>query len=97
MNIVVHVIVVVWQNVFLVGMKKSLILSDEEREARNKLVETNRLKRGKELKRQCMKWVCIIYIIENFQITFLSEKRENEKMLKERLSTNNVSAIIRRC
>ncbi len=41
-------------------MKKSLILSDEEREARNKLAEVNRLKRGKVTKRQCINWVCII-------------------------------------
>jgi len=44
---------------FRVGMKKSLILSNEEREARNKLVEENRLKRGKVTKRQCVEWVCI--------------------------------------
>ena len=37
---------------FRVGMKKSLILSDEERQARNKLVEINRLKRGKIPKQQ---------------------------------------------
>lgn len=42
---------------FRVGMKKSLILSDVEREARNKLVEANRLKRGKIVKRQFDDWV----------------------------------------
>ncbi len=44
---------------FRVGMKKSLILSDEEREARNKLVEVNRLKRGKAPKPLRDEWVCI--------------------------------------
>jgi len=38
-------------------MKKSMILSDEERIARNKLVETNRLKRGIVTKRLCTEWV----------------------------------------
>jgi hypothetical protein len=44
---------------FRVGMKKSLILSDQEREARNKLVQNNRLKRGKVTKSLCDNWVCI--------------------------------------
>ncbi|CAF0825407.1 unnamed protein product [Rotaria sp. Silwood1] len=43
---------------FRVGMKKSFILTNEEREARNKLVATNRLKRGKIPKLQCIPWVC---------------------------------------
>ncbi len=34
-------------------MQKSVILSNEEREARNKLVEENRLKRRKVITRQC--------------------------------------------
>ncbi|CAF0809784.1 unnamed protein product [Adineta steineri] len=42
---------------FRVGMKKSMILSDEEREARNKLVEMNRLKRGKIPKQECVEWM----------------------------------------
>ena len=46
---------------FRVGMKKSLILSDEEREARNKLVEANRLKRGKAIKRQFDDWVRLLH------------------------------------
>ena len=44
---------------FRVGMKKSLILSDEKRQARNKLVEVNRLKRGKVPKPLRDDWVCI--------------------------------------
>ncbi len=44
---------------FRVGMKKSLILSDEERQARNQLVETNRLKRGKMPKEQKVRRVYI--------------------------------------
>ncbi len=44
---------------FRVGMKKSLILSDQERQARNKLVETNRLKRGKVTKPLRDDWVCV--------------------------------------
>jgi enhancing lycopene biosynthesis protein 2 len=44
---------------FRVGMQKTLILSDEKREARNKLIETNRLKRGKITQRPCVEWVCI--------------------------------------
>jgi hypothetical protein len=40
-------------------MKKSLILSDEERQARNQLVETNRLKRGKMPKEQKVRRVYI--------------------------------------
>lgn len=46
---------------FRVGMKKSLILSDLEREARNKLVEANRLKRGKAIKRQFDDWVRLLH------------------------------------
>ncbi|CAF4727241.1 unnamed protein product [Rotaria sp. Silwood1] len=42
---------------FRVGMKKSFILTNEEREARNKLVATNRLKRGKIPKLQCIPWM----------------------------------------
>jgi len=64
---------------FPVGMKKSLILSVEEREARKKLVKTNRLEREKEPKGQCMKLVCIIYIIENCQITLSYLKKEKMK------------------
>ncbi len=52
---------------FRVGMKKSLILSDEEREARNKLVQENRLKRGKVTKRLCDDWVCI----KNHSVKFI--------------------------
>ncbi|CAF0874449.1 unnamed protein product [Adineta steineri] len=48
---------------FRVGMDKSLILSDEEREARNKLVEMNRLKRGKIPKLQCIKWMQPPYVL----------------------------------
>lgn len=44
---------------FEVGMKKSLILSNEERVARNNLVLENRLRRGKVPKRQCVKWVSL--------------------------------------
>ncbi|CAF2734098.1 unnamed protein product [Rotaria sp. Silwood2] len=44
---------------FRVGMKKSLILSDEKREARNKLIAMNRLKRRQIAKPQCLTWVCI--------------------------------------
>lgn len=42
---------------FHVGMKKALILTDEQREHRNKLVQENRLKRGKLPKQACVKWV----------------------------------------
>ncbi|CAF0955095.1 unnamed protein product [Adineta ricciae] len=42
---------------FRVGMDKGMILSDEERGARNQLVEINRLKRGKIPKQQCAKWM----------------------------------------
>jgi hypothetical protein len=49
-------------------MKKSLILSDEKRQARNKLVEINRLKRGKVIKQQCDDWVCIKYILKNIHL-----------------------------
>ncbi|CAF0869973.1 unnamed protein product [Adineta steineri] len=59
---------------FRVGMKKSLILSDEEREARNKLVEMNRLKRGKLPKRECAKWMLppTLHMITNTSIRYLS-------------------------
>jgi hypothetical protein len=43
-------------------MKKSLILSDEERQARNKLVEINRLKRGK-IPKQPVGGVYIYFIL----------------------------------
>ncbi|CAF4833666.1 unnamed protein product, partial [Rotaria sp. Silwood2] len=49
---------------FRVGMKKSLILSDEKREARNKLVAINRLKRGQIPKPQWLIGVCIQYIFK---------------------------------
>ncbi|CAF3400566.1 unnamed protein product [Rotaria sp. Silwood1] len=39
---------------FRVGMRKSSILSDEEREARNKLVAINRLKRGQLTQPECL-------------------------------------------
>ncbi|CAF1442102.1 unnamed protein product [Rotaria sordida] len=42
---------------FRVGMKKSLILSDEKREARNKLIAINRLKRGQISKPECLTWM----------------------------------------
>ncbi|CAM4852815.1 unnamed protein product [Rotaria socialis] len=42
---------------FHVGMKKSLILSNDEREARNKLVAINRLKRGKVPKEETIVWM----------------------------------------
>jgi len=76
-------------------MKKSLILSDQEREARNKLVQENRLKRGKVIKYPYDDWVCITYTIENFQATFLSEKKtEKEKMLETRLSKDKCIGYI---
>jgi hypothetical protein len=68
-------------------MKKSLILSDQEREARNRLVKENRLKRGKIITYPYDDWVCITYTIENFQATFLCAKTEKEKILEKRLST----------
>jgi len=46
---------------FRVGMKKSMILSDQEREARNKLVKENRLRCRKIIKYPCDNWVCITY------------------------------------
>ncbi len=49
-------------------MIKSLILSDKEREARNKLVEINRLKRGQVIKRQCDDWVRIKYILKHIKL-----------------------------
>lgn len=42
---------------FRVGMKRSFILSDEEREARNRLVAINRLKRGKLPKLTSIAWM----------------------------------------
>ncbi|CAF3666549.1 unnamed protein product [Rotaria socialis] len=42
---------------FRVGMKKSFILTDEERESRNKVVAENRLKRGKIPKPQTIVWM----------------------------------------
>ncbi|CAF1465124.1 unnamed protein product, partial [Rotaria sordida] len=42
---------------FRVGMKKSLILSDEKREARNELIAINRLKRGQISKPECLTWI----------------------------------------
>ncbi|CAF2106207.1 unnamed protein product [Rotaria magnacalcarata] len=42
---------------FHVGMKESLILSNDEREARNKLVTINRLKRGKVPKVESIVWM----------------------------------------
>ncbi|CAF4554469.1 unnamed protein product [Rotaria sp. Silwood2] len=41
---------------FRVGMKKSFILTSEEREARNKLVAINRLKRHELTEPQCLIW-----------------------------------------
>lgn len=40
-------------------MKTSLILSNEERESRNRLVAVNRLKRGKIPKQKAIVWVSI--------------------------------------
>jgi hypothetical protein len=40
-------------------MKKSLILSNDDREARNKLVAINRLKRGKTPIEESIVWVRI--------------------------------------
>jgi hypothetical protein len=48
-------------------MKKSLILSDQERQARNKLVEINRLKRGKVAKPLRDDWVCIKNLSEDIK------------------------------
>lgn len=45
------------QKCFRVGMQKELILSDEQREQRNKLVQENRLRRGKVPKQACIKWM----------------------------------------
>ena len=45
---------------FRVGMKKSLILSTEEREARNRIVKRNRLERGIIPKIKSVKWVCMM-------------------------------------
>ncbi|CAF3340775.1 unnamed protein product [Rotaria sp. Silwood1] len=42
---------------FRVGMKKSFILTDEQREARNKLVAVNRLKRGRLPKPENLAWM----------------------------------------
>ncbi|CAF5010885.1 unnamed protein product [Rotaria sp. Silwood1] len=42
---------------FRVGMKKSFILTDEQREARNKLIAMNRIKRGQIAKPQCLAWM----------------------------------------
>ncbi|CAF4694194.1 unnamed protein product, partial [Rotaria sp. Silwood2] len=44
---------------FRIGMKKSSILSDEKREARNALVAINRLKRSRMPKPEWFIWVCI--------------------------------------
>ena len=41
-------------------MKKSFILTVEERETRNKLVLENRLKRGQIPKLKSIEWVCRI-------------------------------------
>jgi enhancing lycopene biosynthesis protein 2 len=49
-------------------MQKKSILSDEARETRNKLVEANRLKRGKIRKRPCVEWVGIKFILMNISL-----------------------------
>lgn len=49
---------------FRVGMKRSFILTDEERDARNKLVTTNRLKRGQVVKIKYPEWVCCKGLME---------------------------------
>jgi len=54
---------------FRVGMQKKSILSDEARETRNKLVETNRLKRGTIRQRPCDEWVFIKYILMNIRLS----------------------------